>query len=170
MSLLHQLRRLELLRGSVEEAQRTEREAQSPAQMLLQLCASGALDGALSIALDLRPDELIGPLLVAMGGRAPRLRVLDVRERPQPQLNAELDGRSFRWKTRDVTELVRRLNELFKEDLEARAVALLGEWEDMRQLWCIPKAVLPHLLKEPDFQPLNRVQLTSAARAWDQRR
>jgi hypothetical protein len=141
-----------------------EREAQSPTQMLLQLCASGALEGGLSIALDLRPDELIGPLLVAMGGRAPRLRVLDVRDKPQPQLNAELDGKSFRWKIRDVTELVRSLNQLFEAELDARAVALLGECEDMRQLWCIPKAALPHLLKEPHFQPLNRMQLMSAAR------
>jgi hypothetical protein len=152
MSLKAELQRLGLL---------TDGAHVSPDQQLLTLCDAGALDGGLSVALDLRPDELIGPLCERIGGRAQLLKVLDVREDPEIALIVEAGNGEEGWEVREPRDLVERCNEEFRDDVEARAVAVLGEWEDSLQLWCIPKRALSSLLRAPFFQAENRARLSA---------
>ena len=63
----------------------------------------------------------------------------------------------------DAAALVHNLNDLLREDPHGRAVAVLGEWEDMLQLWCLPKRQLAGLLREGSFEPRNRRQLEELA-------
>ena len=78
MSLHAELRRLGLLVAGTHFP--------SGMEALPALCDAGVLEGGLSLALDLRPDELIGPLCERIGGTAQTLRVLDVREDPEVAL------------------------------------------------------------------------------------
>ena len=39
--------------------------------------------------------------------------------------------------------------------------AVLGEWEDSLQLWCIPKRALSSLLRAPFFEAENRARLSA---------
>jgi hypothetical protein len=132
-------------------------------EALPALCDAGALQGGLSVALDLRPDELIGPLCERIGGTARTFRVLDVREDPEVALIVDAGQGEEAWAVRDARDLVDRCNDEFMGDPEARAVAVLGEWEDMLQLWCIPKGVLSSLLRAPFFQAENRSRLSRLA-------
>jgi len=132
-----------------------------PGEQLLALCDAGALDGGLSVALDLRPDELIGPLCERIGGSARLLKVLDVREDPEVALFVDAGNGEESWDVREPRDLVERCNEEFRDDVEARAVAVLGEWEDSLQLWCIPKRALSSLLRAPFFQAENRARLSA---------
>ncbi|MGQ0507133.1 MAG: hypothetical protein ACT4TC_17635 [Myxococcaceae bacterium] len=122
---------------------------------LLQLCDQGALRGGLSVAFDVRPDELIGTLCERMGGTARTLRVVDVRDRPHPELIVSYQGREERWDVRDTEGLVHNLNDLLKDDLNAAAVVVLGEWEDSLQLLCVPKTKLRELMRERWFYAVN---------------
>ena len=152
MSLKAELQRMGLLTDG----------AHVPAgQQLLPLCDAGALDGSLSVALDLRPDELIGPLCERIGGGARLLKVLDVREDPEVALIVDAGSGEEVWEVREPRDLVERCNEEFRSDVEARAVAVLGEWEDSLQLWCIPKRALSSLLRAPFFQAENRARLSA---------
>jgi len=110
-----------------------------------ELCASGALDGGLSVSLDVRPDELLGPLCLRIGGEARVLRVVDVRSSP-PELWVQGGRGEEHWPVPDVAALVKELNVRFRDAAQVRAIALLGEWEEARQLWCIPKPALAPLL------------------------
>ena len=130
---------------------------------LLRLCDRGALEGGLSIALDVRPDEAFGALCTAIGGKARGIRVVDVRDRPAPELRVRLGDVEERWEVEDLHALAHNLNQLLAEDPAARAVAILGEWGDALQLWCVPKAKLPALLRADYFAPHNRRQLESLA-------
>jgi hypothetical protein len=132
-----------------------------PGQQLLALCDAGALDGGLSIALDLRPDELIGPLCERIGGSARLLKVLDVREDPEVALIVDAGQGEEAWEVREPRDLVELCNEEFRDDAEARVVAVLGEWEDSLQLWCIPRRALSSLLRAPFFQAENRARLSA---------
>jgi hypothetical protein len=152
MSLKAELEQLGLL---------TEGAHVPPGQQLLMLCDAGALEGGLSVALDLRPDELIGPLCERIGGSARQLKVLDVREDPEVSLIIDAGNGEESWEVREPRDLVERCNEEFREDAEARAVAVLGEWEDSLQLWCIPKRTLSSLLRAPFFQAENRARLSA---------
>lgn len=109
------------------------------------LCAAGALEGGLAVALDVRPDELLGPLCLRIGGEARDLRVVDVRARP-PELWVQGAAGVEHWPTPDARSLVKRLNARFASSPDVRAIAWLGEWEDAQQLWCIPKKALAPLL------------------------
>ncbi|HVP62460.1 MAG TPA: hypothetical protein VMT11_18010 [Myxococcaceae bacterium] len=131
------------------------------AHALTALCDAGVLEGGLSIALDLRPDELIGPLCERIGGGARVLKVLDVREDPEVALIVDAGRGEESWDVRDARDLVERCNDEFRDDGEARAVAVLGEWEDSLQLWCIPKRALSALLRAPFFQAENRARLSA---------
>jgi hypothetical protein len=111
---------------------------------LLRLCDEGALDGGLSVALDLTPDELIGPLCAAIGGTARGLKVLDVHDDP-PKLSISLAGEERTFEVASKAELVDALNELFAHDARARAVVILGELDRMLELWCLPKKALAAL-------------------------
>jgi len=131
------------------------------AHALTALCDAGVLEGGLTIALDLRPDELIGPLCERIGGSARTLKVLDVRDDPEVALIVDAGRGEESWEVRDPRDLVERCNEEFRGDAEVRAVAVLGEWEDSLQLWCIPKRALSSLLRAPFFQAENRARLSA---------
>ena len=151
---LDTLASLQLLRDAAA-ARALVPEGERPEVALLRLCAGGQLQGGLCVALGVRPDELVGPLTLAMGGAARRLRVLDVRERPVLQLEVLAGEATEKWEVEDLHALVHNLNDLYRDAADVARVAVLGEWEDALQLWCVPRASLPRLLKEPFFQPQN---------------
>jgi hypothetical protein len=159
MSLHTELRRLGLVAAG--------KHFPSGVEALPALCDAGALEGGLSLALDLRPDELIGPLCERIGGTAQALRVLDVREDPEVALVVNAGRGEEAWAVRDARDLVERCNDEFGADPQARAVAVLGEWEDMLQLWCIPKSVLSSLLRTSFFQAENRSRLSRLVTAFN---
>lgn len=130
-----------------------------PQVALLRLCDAGLLQGGLSVALGVRPDELVGPLTLAMGGAARTLKVVDVRERPTFELHVLVGELTERWEVEDLAALVHNLNDLYREALEVRAVAILGEWADALQLLCVEKRALPRLLRQSFFSPANASQL-----------
>lgn len=141
--MLPTLRRLHLLKDPAPEGP----------PHLPRWCAEGALEGGLSVALDVRPDELFGALVAALGGAARKLKVLDVRDRPEPQMVVSrgpgLEPET--WDVPGVPALVERLNALEGGGL----VALLGEWDDALQLWCLPLGAVRALLREREFRPEN---------------
>jgi len=153
MSLRSDLERLGLLANGAH--------VPPEAHALTALCDAGVLEGGLSIALDLRPDELIGPLCEGIGGRARLLKVLDVRDDPEVALIVDAGRGEESWDVRDPRDLVERCNEEFRDDAEASAVAVLGEWEDSLQRWCIPKRALSSLLRAPFFEAENRARLSA---------
>ncbi len=134
-----------------------------PHLQMLVWCDKGALEGGLTVALDVRADELIGPLCAAVGGGAMRLRVLDVREGPPMELRIGWGELEEPWEIEDLYGLVQNLNDLLRDDKTARAVAILGEWQDALQLWCVPKRGLARLLRQDFFAPRNRHQLEGLA-------
>ncbi|HTS81925.1 MAG TPA: hypothetical protein VMH40_15085 [Myxococcaceae bacterium] len=153
MSLKADLQRLGLL---AEGAQ-----VPTGQQALAALCDAGILEGGLTVALDLKPDELIGPLCERIGGAARNLKVLDSRDDPEVALLVDAGEGEELWEVREPRDLVERCNEEFRNDVEAKVVAVLGEWEDSLQLWCIPKRLLPALLRAPFFQAENRARLSA---------
>lgn len=158
-SVREQLRGLRLLEPAAAFGPPVETEGH-PRGELLRLCHRGELRGGLSVALDVRADELIGPLSAAMGGSARKLRVLDVRDRPEPELAIQLGQTTERWTLPEgLRSLIHNLNDLFRGDGSVRAVAVLGEWEDMLQLWCVEKGTLPRLWRTSFFDPENRGDL-----------
>lgn len=157
--ILERLSGLGLLLGSPAPLEEKVKGAR-PENVLPLLCELGALQGGLSVALDVRPDEAIGALCLAIGGGAKGLRVEDVRDRPEPELLVRFGaGTTERWSVPDVRALVHNLNDLFREDPAARVVADLGDRDDAQQLWCVGKHLLPGLLKERFFAPQNERQL-----------
>ena len=164
---------LERLREEAEEA-RTHAELagedglrpaplKSPAALphlvVLRLCDAGALVGGLTVDLDVRPDELLGPLCAALGGSAPWVRAVDVTDGPPLRLSLHYRDHEETWELEDLYPFVMNLNDLLKEDRQARVAAILGEWEDALQLWCVEKRRLGWLLRQPWFFPRNRGEL-----------
>src|SRR5258707_2259812 len=90
---------------------------------LLHLCNMVALKGGLSVTSDVRPEELIGPLAMAMGGRARVLRVVDVRDQPRREITIRLGEVERTWIVPGLEALVDQLNELFNSDPSSRVVA-----------------------------------------------
>jgi hypothetical protein len=156
------IRREGLLKAGFRDAP-LEDVASPPHVQVLRLCDRGALDGGLSVALDVRPDEAFGGLCAAIGGDARRLRVVDVRERPFAEIRVRYGEIEEGWEIEDLPALVHNLNVLLEADPGARAVAVLGEWDDALQLWCVPKDKLGTLLRADYFAPWNRQQLVSLA-------
>lgn len=124
------------------------REGEAPQLAILGLCHLGVLEGGLSVALDVRPDELIGPLSAAMGGVARSLRVLDVREQPVLTLEVLVNGVEAELELERLEQLPEDLNALLAGAADVRPVAILGEREGALQLWCVPRASLDVLLDE----------------------
>lgn len=154
-SLLDSLERSRLLKDR-EAAREAFNPVEPPHVSLLRLCDAGLLAGGLSVALGVRPDELVGPLTMAMGGAARRLKVVDVRERPYLELHVLAGETSERWEVEDLAALVHNLNDLYREAPDVRAIVVLGEWNDALQLLCVEKRTLPRLLRERFFEPRNR--------------
>ncbi|HEX8821374.1 MAG TPA: hypothetical protein VF794_15720 [Archangium sp.] len=155
MALLESLERSRLLKDR-EAAREVVNPAEPPHVSLMRLCDAGLLEGGLAVALGVRPDELVGPLTLAMGGAARRFKMIDVRERPVLELHILAGEVSERWEVEDLWALVHNLNALYREDSDVRAIAVLGEWNDALQLLCVDKRALPKLLRERFFEPRNR--------------
>jgi hypothetical protein len=126
-----------------------------PEVSLLRLCDAGLLNGGLSVALGVRPDELVGPLTQAMGGAARGFKLVDVRERRTLELHVLVGELTERWEVEDLSALVHNLNDLYRLAPDVRAIAVLGEWADSLQLLCVDKRSLPRLLRQPFFAPVN---------------
>ena len=154
-SLLDSLERSRLLKDR-EAAREVLNPEEPPHVSLLRLCDAGLLAGGLTVSFGVRPDELVGPLTSAMGGAARRFKVVDVRERPVLELHILAGEVSERWEVEDLWALVHNLNSLYREALDVRAVAVLGEWNDALQLLCVDKRALSRLLHERFFAPRNR--------------
>jgi hypothetical protein len=129
------LKRLGLLTGTGRE------------RGLVRLCHARRLAGGLSVSLGATPDEVLGPLTHAIGGAALTLRVSDVRTGPPMVIHIEWGELKEKWEVRDVAALVHNLNDLFKSEPDARLVVVLGEWEDMLQLWPVERGALAKLLE-----------------------
>lgn len=143
--MLETLRRLRLLK---EDGERLPALSPDAHATLLRLCDEGVLEGGLSVATGVTPDELLGPLTLKMGVPAGSLRVHDVRgERPMV-LDVEALGRKETWSIDGVHDLIDQLNALYRGHEMVRSVQVLGEWNDMLQLWCVQKKALPVLQKE----------------------
>lgn len=153
-SLADMLARERLLKGQAAASQVLV-PGEPPEVSLLRLCDAGLLHGGLSVAPGVRPDELVGPLTQAMGGAARGFKLVDVRERPTLELHVLVGDGTERWEVEDLSVLVHNLNELYREQPQVRAVAVLGEWADALQLLCVEKRALPRLLRQPFFAPVN---------------
>jgi hypothetical protein len=140
--MVHRLGKLGLLR---------EAEVNNPASAarLVALCDDGLLFGGLTVAPDVRPDELLGPLLQLMNGSARMLRVVDVRDEGGVVLSVQWGEVQESWSVSDTRDLVRHLNEKFAGEPGVRPILVLGEWNDSLQLWCLPRAALRALRAEP---------------------
>ena len=127
---------------------------------LAGLCADGALLGGLSVALDVRPDELVGPRCQRLGGEALQLRILEVRTAPQ-ELWVRCEGKESHWPVPDFPALVKALNTAYRRVPTVRAIALLGKSLDAWQLWCLEKDRLPLLLEGGLLEAENVHQLSA---------
>ncbi len=112
---------------------------------LLALVHAGRVVGGLSISLRATPDEVFGSLVQALGGAATRLRLLDVRTGQPPVLEVQWGELREKWEVEDVAGLVHNLNDLFRDERDVRLGLVLGEWEDMLEVLCVPKALAPKL-------------------------
>ncbi|MFP2912442.1 hypothetical protein ACLESD_46970 [Pyxidicoccus sp. 3LFB2] len=160
-SLIEVLAQERLLKDR-DAAAEVVRQGEPPHVSLLRLCDAGLLEGGLSVAYGVRPDELVGSLTNVMGGAARRFKVVDVRERPVLELHVLAGDVSERWEVEDLSALVHNLNSLYRDAPDVRAVAELGEWEDALQLWCVDKRTLPRLFRQTFFSPRNSGVLTPA--------
>lgn len=123
-----------------------------PEEPLRALCHAGYLEGGLSIALDVKIDEALGPLLELIGGPARTLRVLDIQG---PVFSVKIGAVEHEWELDGLESLIDTLNRAFAPFPEVKALVLLGEWEDMLQVWALPKKVVSKLWSEPWFVPSN---------------
>jgi hypothetical protein len=85
-------------------------------------------------------------LLRVMGGSATKLKLLDVRTTTPPVLEMEWRDVHERWECDGLEALIHNLNDLFRTEEAVKVVVVLGEWEDMLQLWCVPKDAARGLL------------------------
>ncbi|MET0401668.1 MAG: hypothetical protein ABW123_04655 [Cystobacter sp.] len=154
-SLLDSLDRSRLLKER-EAARGVLRSDEPSPHSLLRLSDAGLLAGGLAVSFGVRPEELLGPRTLALGGAARRFNVLDLRERPVLELHILAGDVSERWEVEDLASLAHNLNDLYGEARDVRAIAVLGEWNDALHLLCVDKPALPRLLREPFFAPRNR--------------
>lgn len=129
-----------------------------PEEPLRALCHAGYLEGGLSIALDVKIDEALGPLLELIGGPARTLRVLDIQG---PVFSVKLGPVEHEWELDGLESLIDTLNRAFASS-EVKALVLLGEWEDMLQVWALPKMVVRQLMDREWFRPSNPPGLRAA--------
>ena len=127
------------------------RKEQPPDEPLRTLCHHGFLTGGLSIALDVKTDEALGPLLDEMGANR-MVRVLDIQGLV---FSVKLGAQEHEWEIDGLESLIDTLNRAFAPHPEVKALVLLGEWEDMLQVWALPKQVVASLWNEDWFKPSN---------------
>lgn len=108
----------------------------------------------MSIAIDVKIDEAFGPLLEAIGGPAPTMKVEDVAGDP-PVFHVVLAGKKHAWEVDSLPALLDTLNRAFAKDASVKALVDLGEWEDMLQVWALPKPALKALQAHDWFKPSN---------------
>jgi hypothetical protein len=119
--------------------------------LLTRLCDAGLLVGGLSVSSDLEPEALFGSLAQAMGAPVSRLKLNDVRKGAVPELWVDEE----RWKVPSLRTLIAHFN----EKAGPKRCVVLGEWEEMLQLWALAQSPLRQLLRRPDFQPENLGEL-----------
>ncbi len=120
---------------------------------LTALCDSGCLVGGLSAALDVRPEELVGPLVQQLGGIATKLKVLEVRDLPSSvELTVSWDEEIRIWPVRSLRALAAQMNQAFIDEEGVKTVLILGEFNDALQLWCVSRAQRVLLERETWFQ------------------
>jgi hypothetical protein len=107
----------------------------------------------MSIELDVKVDEALGPLLEAVGGPARTMKVLDIQGRV---FSVRLGPVQHEWELDGLESLVDTLNLAFAAAPEVKALVLLGEWEDMLQVWALPRPVVRTLLAHDWFRPSNQ--------------
>ena len=113
----------------------------------------------MSIALDVKIDEALGPLLEVIGGLARMIRVLDIQG---PVFSVRIGQQQHEWEIDGLESLIDTLNRAFADSAEVNALVLLGEWEDMIQVWAVGKPSLAGLLEHPWFKPSNPAGLKAA--------
>ncbi len=129
---------------------------------LLRWCHKGQLDGGLSVSLRATPDEAFGAVVQALGAR---LKLNDVRVKPgepmelQVEYAAGEERKVERWAVEDLPGLVHNLNDLYRESPQVKAGVVLGEFEDMWQLWAVEKKLVREMLGLRWFEPRNRREL-----------
>ena len=106
-SLLDSLDRAHLLKDR-EAARGVLRADDAPALVLPRLADAGLLEGGLSASLGVRPEELLAPLTLAMGGAARRFKLLDVRDHPRHELHILAGDVSERWEVEDLSAQIGR--------------------------------------------------------------
>lgn len=159
MTLTQRLKSLQLLQGKGRQTS------------LLKLCHAGRLVGGLSVSWQVTPDEAIGALAHLKGGLATKLRVVDVRGKTPMQLEVrfELPPDVLRedegprvvtekWDVEDVPGLVHNLNDLYRDVRDVKLIVVLGEWEDMVQLWALPRPTLRELLDDGLLDDVTNVR------------
>ncbi|PZR13326.1 MAG: hypothetical protein DI536_13655 [Archangium gephyra] len=104
---------------------------------LRRACHEGRLVGGLSLSLRALPDEVVSTLTWAVGVQ--KFRVLDVRTTSPMVMEIEWGELHETWEVEDVTALIDELNALFDEAPALKELVVLGEWEDMLQVWAVPK-------------------------------
>lgn len=129
---MQRLRRLGLIRGA---------EPLPPS--LLESCHEGRLIGGMSLSVKATPDEVVGPLTFAMGGSATQLKVLDCRG---VTLDIRCGASTQSWQVDDVEALIEQLNDFFEDDANAQVLVVLGEWEDMLQVWALSPSLVEVLV------------------------
>ena len=135
------------------EALKLLQKERPPDEPLRTLCHHGYLVGGVSIALDVKIDEALGPLLEAMGGPARAMKVLDIQGRV---FSVRLGSVEHEWELDGLESLIDTLNLAFSSTPEVRALVLLGEWEDMLQVWALPRPVVTALFAHDWFRPSNQ--------------
>ena len=163
MTLTQRLKSLQLLQGKGRQTS------------LLKLCHAGRLVGGLSVSWQVTPDEAIGALAHLKGGLATKLRVVDVRGKTPMQLEVrfelppdvlrEDDGPRVvteKWDVEDVPGLVHNLNDLYRDVRDVKLIVVLGEWEDMVQLWALPRPTLRELLDDGLLDDVTNVRTLRA--------
>lgn len=159
MMLQARLKALGMLKGRATKKNRS----------LVQLCHAGKLRGGLSVALDVTPDEAFAPLIHAM--ELAGLKLMDVRTGGEPgatRLDVRVhDGTLEKWEVIGLTGLVHNLNDLCRLQPDASPCAVLGEWDDMLQLWCAPREVFATGLGERWLDARNASVLIAPPAGFD---
>lgn len=106
-------------------------------ETLRRACHEGRLVGGLSLSHRALPDEVVGTLTYLAGVQ--KFRVLDVRTTSPMVMEIEWGQVHEKWEVEDLTALIDNLNSLFEDVPAVKEFVILGDWEDMLQVWAVPK-------------------------------